>query len=383
MAAPRPERTLVIVLAGGKGSRLGPLTERRAKPAVPFAGMFRLIDVALSNVANSGLTHVWVIEQYEPHDLNDHLANGRPWDLDRTHGGLRLLPPFQARGQDGAEGAMATGNADALVQQRHLIAEFAPEAVITMSADHLYRLDLRDVLATHAESGAALTAVTTDPPAGDDPGRFAWVNVGDGGCITDFAYKPDSPAGDRICTEVFAFDGPGLVERLAALAEADGSAGDYGDALVPALVEEGAAVEHRLGSYWRDVGTIAAFHRAHMELVGDAPPLDLDDPSWPILTGSIASGPARVAATASVHRSLLGPGADVRGEVEGCVVGRDVTIEQGASVRATVLLDGAVVRAGATVAEAIVDAGAEVGPDSKGEADPSGVTIYSPAAEPR
>ncbi len=383
MAVPRPERTLVIVLAGGEGSRLGPLTQRRAKPAVPFAGMFRLIDVALSNVANSGLTNVWVVEQYEPHDLNDHLANGRPWDLDRTHGGLRLLPPFQARAHDGAEDALATGNADALVQQHHFIAEFAPEVVVTMSADHLYRLDLRDVLATHAAAGAALTAVTTDPPAGDDPGRFAWVDVGDDGRITGFAYKPDEPTGDRICTEVFAFDGPALVKRLAALADEGGSAGDYGDTLVPGLVDEGLAVEHRLAGYWRDVGTIAAFHAAHMELVGDDPPLDLDDPAWPTLTGSIASGPARVAASASIRSSLLGPGADVRGDVEGSVIGRDVTVEEGATVRDAVVLDGAVIRTGATVADAIVDAGAEVGPATEGDADPSGITIYSPAAAPR
>ena len=163
------------MLAGGAGSRLGPLTATRAKPAVPFAGMFRLIDITLSNVANSGLTDVWVVEQYEPHDLNDHLANGRPWDLDRTRGGLLILPPYQRRGDGDGDAAVAAGNADALVHQRHAIAQFGPDVVIAVSADHLYRLDLRDVLATHQRAGARLTIVTTDPPAGDDPTRFAWV----------------------------------------------------------------------------------------------------------------------------------------------------------------------------------------------------------------
>src|SRR3954447_22820727 len=175
-------RVLAIVLAGGAGGRLAPLTDRRAKPSLPFGGMYRLIDIALSQVAHSGLQDVWVVEQYEPHALNDHLANGRPWDLDRTHGGLRIMPPFQ-RG-DGDD-AMASGNADALVQQRHLIAEVAPDVVITMSADHVFRLDLRDVVATHAANGSKLTMVTTDPPADDDPTRFSWASIEDG-LITAF-----------------------------------------------------------------------------------------------------------------------------------------------------------------------------------------------------
>lgn len=374
MAAPRPARVLVVVLAGGAGNRLGPLTERRAKPALPFAGMFRLIDVALSNVAHSGLTDVWIVEQYEPHDLNDHLANGRPWDLDRTRGGLQLLPPYQA-GDDEGDEALASGNADALAQQHRFIAEHAPDVVVTMSADHLYRLDLRDVLATHERAAAGLTIVTTDPPDGDDPSRFAWVAVDDGR-VTAFEYKPDEPSGDRVCTEVFAFDGPELVARLAALADAEGSAGDYGDSLVPDLVAEGRAVDHHLDGYWRDLGTISAFHRAHMELLGDDPAVDLDDPDWPFLTGSIASGPARVAASGSVVDSLLSPGVRAAGTVDTSVLGRNVVVERGAVVRRSVVLDGAVVRAGATVVDAIVDVGAEIDGRTSGDLDDSGITVY-------
>ena len=243
-----------------------------------------------------------------------------------------------------------------------------------MSADHLYRLDLRNVLATHAAAGAALTAVTTDPPAGDDPGRFAWVDVGDGGRITGFAYKPDEPTGDASAPRC-SLSTARLVARLAALADEGGSAGDYGDNLVPGLVDEGLAVEHRLAGYWRDVGTIAAFHAAHMELVGDDRPFDLDDPAWPTLTGSIASGPARVAASASIRSSLLGRG--VRGGgLEGSVIGRDVIVERGGRrARQGRARRGGMGR-GATLADAIVDAGAEVGPATEGEADPSGITIY-------
>lgn len=380
-------RALAIVLAGGAGSRLGPLTAGRAKPAVPFAGMFRLIDIALSNVAHSGITDVWVVEQYEPHALNDHLANGRPWDLDRTHGGLVILPPFQRRGDGDGDGALASGNADALVQQRQFVEQFAPDVVFTLSADHLYRLDLRDVLATHEANDAHLTIVTTDPPRDDDPTRFAWVSV-DGGTVTDFAYKPDEPSGDRICTEVFAFDGPVLLEHLARLGDTGdaqgpggGSAGDYGDRLVPDLVAGGRVVEHRLEGYWRDVGTLDAFHRAHMELVAADPPLVLDDPDWPFLTGSISAGPARVAATGRVSESLLSPGVDVAGTVQGSVLGRDVVIEEGATVRRSVVLDRAVVRAGAEVVDAIVDVGFAVQPGGTGDEDDSGVVIHAHPGE--
>ena len=378
MVDPAPSRhrprVLVVVLAGGAGGRLTPLTDHRAKPSLPFGGTYRLIDIALSQVAHSGLQDVWVIEQYEPHALNDHLASGRPWDLDRTHGGLRILPPF-VRG-DGEE-ALAAGNADALVQHRHLLAEAAPDVVITMSADHVFRLDLRDVLDTHAAAGATLTIVTTDPPAADDPTRFAWVGVEDG-TVTAFEYKPDEPTGDRICTEVFAFDAPELLTRLETLADAGSSAGDYGDRLVPELVADGGVAEHRLEGYWRDVGTINAYHLAHMELLDDEPPLRLDDPAWPLLTGSIVGGPARVGVGAEVVGSLLSPGVIVHGAVEGSVLGRNVVVEAGALVRASVVGDDAVVRAGAVVDGAIVESGASVGPHDEARNDDGwDVTVYA------
>jgi glucose-1-phosphate adenylyltransferase len=360
------------VLAGGVGGRLAPLTDRRAKPSLPFGGSYRLIDIALSNVAHSGLQDVWVIEQYEPHALNDHLANGRPWDLDRTHGGLRILPPFQKG--DGDE-VLAAGNADALVQHRHLLAEMAADVVITMSADHVFRLDLRDVLDNHIGAAAPLTIVTTDPPPGDDRSRFAWVGV-DSGSVTTFEYKPDEPSGDRVCTEVFAFDGPELLTRLSSLGE-QGSAGDYGDRLLPGLVSDGGVIEHRMAGYWRDVGTINAYHRAHMDLLGADPVLRLDDPHWPLLTGSIVGGPVRVGTRAEAVGSLLSPGVIVDGTVQASVLGRNVVVEVGAVVRASVVLDDAVIRSGAIVESAIVDVGARIGPHGRGlRRDGWDVTVY-------
>ncbi|MDQ3738834.1 MAG: sugar phosphate nucleotidyltransferase [Actinomycetota bacterium] len=357
---------LVMVLAGGAGSRLEPLTDHRAKPALPFGGMYRLIDITLSNVAHSGFDDVWVIEQYLPHALNDHLANGRPWDLDRTHGGLQILPPFEGERQDGFAG----GNADAIAKQLPFLRDFAPDVVVVVSADHVYRLDLAEVVSSHLDRRPELTIVTTERAAGDDPSRFAWVSVGDDGTVTDFQYKPDDPKGTAICAEVFVFDGLSLLRRLGHLVvdadddsgEADGGQplGDYGERLLPELVDDGAALAFTMQGYWRDVGTIGAYHAAHMDLLGDDPVITLDDPSWPMLTGSITGGPAIVGASARVVNSLLSPGSRVAGEVVDSVLGRNVVIEDGARVRGSVVLDDAIIRSGVTVERSIVDVGVEL-----------------------
>lgn len=378
-------RVLTIVLAGGQGSRLGPLTNGRAKPALPFGGMFRLIDIVLSNLAHSGLQDVWVVEQYEPHDLNEHLANGRPWDLDRTHGGLRILPMFERDGEggDASDGSRerSQGNADALVRQRRFIESFGADVVVTTSADHLYRLDLRDAVDTHLANEADLTIVSTEPPADDDPTRFAWIGVDDEGRVTDFEYKPNEPDGDAVCTEVFVFRAAALLEQLARW-DGGESAGDYGDHLIPALLAGGRVVDHRLDGYWRDLGTLPAYHRGHMELLGDDPALVLDDPQWPILTGSVTNGAARFIGGGAASSSLIGPGSLIAGTVAASVIGRGVVIEAGATVRDSVVLDEAVIRAGADLRGAIVDDGTEVGPDTpptdpEVDLDGDALTVFS------
>jgi len=300
--------------------------------------------------------------------------------LDRTHGGLQILAPFEGGSGDGFAG----GNADAIAKQLRFIQRFAPDVVVTMSADHVYRLDLRDVLEAHRERDSAATIVTTALPDGDDPSRFAWVGTDGSGEVTMFEYKPDAPRGSAICTEVFAFDGPALQQQLSALSD-DGPLGDYGDRLIPAILDGGATHEFRLDGYWRDVGTIGAYHDAHMELLGDDPPLRLDDPAWPMLTGSVVGGPAAVTPGAAVERSLLSPGARVAGSVSNSVLGRGVMVEAGASVRDSVVLDDAVVRRGATVERAIVDIGvvidAEGAESSTATDEESGVAIVSARAD--
>jgi glucose-1-phosphate adenylyltransferase len=348
-------RTLVVILAGGAGGRLELLTHSRAKPAVPFAGTHRLIDFPLSNCMNAQISDVWVSQQFNPVSLSDHLSNGRPWDLDRTAGGLLLLHPRE--GHDDRTG-FQRGTADALWRNAELIREFAPEALVVLSADAVYALDYGAVVEEHVASGAPVTMVTTTVEP-EEAARYGVVQV-QGGVVRDYAYKPDSPAGNLISNEVFVFGPERVLDALDELAGDDG-VDDLGHELLPRLVEAGDVREHRFDGYWRDVGTIPAYWTCHQELVGDDPPIDLDDPVWPILTQATAHrASARILATADVEASLIAPGSRVAGTVVRSVVGRGTRVERGAVVRDAVLLPGSVVRAGATVERAIVDDGVEV-----------------------
>jgi glucose-1-phosphate adenylyltransferase len=352
-------RILVLVLAGGAGGRLELLTHSRAKPAVSFAGTHRLIDFSLSNCHNSGIDDVWVSQQFNAASLSDHVSNGRPWDLDRTSGGLLVLHPRESN--DGRSG-FQQGTADALWRNANLIREFDPAALVVVSADAVYKLDYRELVDEHREAGKAATMVTTTVEP-EDAGRYGVVEA-EGGRVTGYAYKPDEPAGNVIANEVFVFEPPRVLDTLDELAEQAGEDGleDLGHELLPCLVDQGEVSEHRFDGYWRDVGTIDAYWACHQELVQDEPPIDLDDPAWPILTraqSNRASG--RICSSAEVVSSLVAPGATVAGSVRSSVIGRGARIEKGAVVRDAILLPGSVVRAGATVERAILDDGVEIG----------------------
>lgn len=344
-------RVLVVVLAGGAGGRLELLTDERAKPVVPYAGHYRLIDVVLSNVLHSGLSDVWIVEQTHPFSLQEHLSNGRPWDLDRTSGGLRLLHPRQGEGErDG----FADGTADALWRYADELRAFGADALVVVSADAVYALDYEQVVRGHLTAGAAVTMVTTKVEAGD-ASRYGVVLVDDGQ-VTDYAYKPEDPKSDLVTNEVFVFDPVALLDLLEQLDEH----GDLGDELLPRLVQQGRAREHRLPGYWRDLGTPQAYWQAHMDLLADAPPFDPGDPGWPLRTKGGTSAPAAVRTGASVQDSLLSAGSEVAGTVRRCVLSRGARVEAGAEVVDSVLLEDVVVRRGARVVKAVLDQGVEV-----------------------
>lgn len=351
-----PPRVLCLVLAGGQGSRLGPLTTGRAKPSLPVGGHYRLIDVSLSNAAHSGLVDVWVLQQYEPHALNEHLAGGRPWDLDRTRGGFRALPPFEGEGRDG----FATGNADALARNWAVIAAFDPDVLLVASADHLFQLDHREVVDAHVQAGVDATLASTVLPRGSDASRYLVVQA-DGDRVGSLDYKPDHPVGRRVGTEVFAYRPEALREHLTELQQEGGDLGDYGERLLPRFLEAGPVGHVAHDGHWRDLGTPEAYLDGQLDLLGPRPPLRLDDPRWPILTSMPVRSPAVVHRSAELDEAWLSPGADVSGAVVRSIIGPGVVIEKGAVVRHSVIMGDTVIRAGAEVSRSVVSESVSVG----------------------
>ena len=275
---------------------------------MPFAGTHRLIDFPLSNCHNAGLHDVWVSQQFNPVSLSDHLANGRPWDLDRTDGGLLILHPRQ--GNDG-RGGFPPGTADALWRAAPMIREFAPEALVVVSADAVYALDYGELVEEHVEAGAPVTMVTTEVEPTTRAATASSRSTA-GGCATTrtsptTGRQPDLQRGLRVRPRR-GLDG--LDERGE---DNEEGAEDLGDTLLPQLVDAGDVREHRFDGFWRDVGTIDAYWSAHMELLAEAPPIDLDDPGWPILTRAIGHrASARVLPGAELDGALLAPGATRR-----------------------------------------------------------------------
>lgn len=362
-----------MVLAGGQGNRMEVLTERRAKPALPFAGVYRLIDLPLSNLRNSGITDVWVVAQFEIQSMIDVLAHGRPWDMDRTRGGLRIITPQQEGGEDGG---WHEGNADAIYRTRELIREYDPEVLLVLSADHIYRFDYNDAIETHLAREAEVTVVTTQVPR-DQASNHAVVRASGENLISKFDYKPDEPETDIVATEIFVYEPDSVLSVLEEIVDERGddestNLEDFGHHLLPRLVERGRAYEHRLPGYWKDVGRPETYFASHMDLLQDSPALHLDDPSWPIFTLDHQRMPARIAASAGIDNALVSPGCVIRGTVRNAVLGPGVTVEDGATVENAVILHDVTIHADADVRYAIVDRDVEIGRGATIGAQPPG-----------
>jgi glucose-1-phosphate adenylyltransferase len=378
---------LAIVQAGGAGSRMDVLTRETPKPALPYAGSFRLIDVPLSNLRNAGISDVWVSVQYLGQTLTDVLANGKPWDLDRQRGGFRVIMPEQAGSP--AEEGFVSGNAEELLASRDAIRRHGADAVLVLSADHVYRLDYAEVVAEHLRRGAECTVVTTEVSLAD-AGHHAVVIMNEDGRVERVDYKPDEPAGTTVATEVFVYDPEALVEVLEAvhrrlstkpLSESqhdndpgDGSAlGDFGQHLLPAMINRGAVIGFPMPGYWRDLGRPEAYLAAHRELLaGESASFD---PDWPLSTTVERRPPARLHLGCTVADSMISDGCEIFGSVRNSVLGPGVIVEAGGQVRDSVIFADVTVRGGATVDWSIVDRGCEIGPGARvGSANP-GVII--------
>ena len=350
-------RVAALILAGGAGTRLGVLSDHRAKPAVPFAGRYRIIDFPLSNCVNSGIYDVAVLTQYLPRSLNDHIGIGRPWDLDRGRGGVRLLQPYQGRGHQEWYG----GTANAVLQNLDYLRERGADTVLILSGDHIYKMDYRPMLRVHEARHADLTvAVMNVTP--EETSRFGIVLTdGADGRVTRFLEKPKEAPSTLANMGVYVFSVAALVERLKALAP-EHSDLDFGKHIIPSMVATHGIYTFAFEGYWVDVGTVDAYWGTSMELVSGQSRLDLYDPTWVIHTKSEGRPPAKLGPQASVHQSMVCNGCIVRGQVAASILSPGVYVSPGATIRESVIMNDTWIGPGAVVDRCIVDKNVSVGP---------------------
>ena len=359
----RPPRVLAMILAGGQGSRMDVLTRERPKPVLPFGGTHRLIDIPLSNLRHSRIDEILMCVQYHAVDLERAVGGGRPWDLDRTRGGLLVVGPEEGRGAE--RSGFSTGNADLLRRYRHEIRRSDPDVVLVLSADHVYTADYHDLLTTHVEAGADCTLLTYDLSK-KEAVNHAVVQLevdahAAGARVSSVDYKPSSPETSIVSTEVIAYDPEVLMDALGTLHAADDDAeggdtglGDFGDKLLPHLVEHGTVVVHPHDGYWRDAGRPDSYLRAHRDLLDGCVDL-FSHPERPLLGATTNRPGAQVRAGAEIVDSMLSPGCDVAGRVVRSVLGPGVVVEPGAEIVDSVVFEDVVVRRDAFVGTAIVD----------------------------
>lgn len=373
---------VAMLLAGGQGSRLGVLTHTTAKPAVPFGGKYRIIDFPLSNCKNSGIDTVGVLTQYQPLVLNDYIGSGQPWDLDRIHGGVHVLPPYQqSSGSDWYK-----GTANAIYQNIPFIERYDPEYVLVLSGDHIYKMDYSIMIDRHKRMGADCTIAVLEVPM-EEASRFGIMNTDENGMVYEFEEKPKNPKSNKASMGIYVFSWPVLREYLIADEKDPSSQNDFGKNIIPKMLADGKVMgTYPFEGYWKDVGTIDSLWEANLDLLNPKMQLDLDDEHWRIYSRSIAGAPHFVSADAEVQNSIVTEGCDISGTVDFSVIFGDVVIEKGAVVHDSIVMPGSVIHSNARVEYAIlgersvIGAGASVGmrPEEAENLDDWGVTVIGP-----
>ena len=353
----RKKTCIAMLLAGGQGSRLGILTQRVAKPAVPYGGKYRIIDFPLSNCTNSGIDTVGVLTQYQPLELNAYIGSGAPWDLDLTNGGVFVLPPYQK----GKVGEWYRGTANAIYQNMAFIEQYHPDYVLILSGDHIYKMDYNKMLQFHIRHGADATIAVREVPW-EECSRFGIMNTDADDNIIEFEEKPKHPKSNKASMGVYIF----TWEKLRAYLEADeadkSSSNDFGKNIIPKmLADKQVLVAYDFEGYWKDVGTIESLWEANMDLLSTPMPIDLHDKKWRIFARNPGYAPHYIAKGATVQDSMITEGCEVYGHVTHSVLFSGVVIEEGADVRDAVIMPGAVIHRGAVVHRSIVAEGAEIG----------------------
>lgn len=339
---------IAMLLAGGQGSRLGVLTSNLAKPAVAFGGKYKIIDFPLSNCINSGVDTVGVLTQYRPLRLNQHIGIGMSWDLDRNIGGVTVLPPYEKS----TDSSWYTGTANAIYQNLEFIEYYNPDYVLILSGDHIYKMDYEVMLDYHKASKAAVTLATYEVPM-EEASRFGVVITDDEGCIQEFEEKPEHPRSNKASMGIYIFNWKVLKNALQVMKDVPSC--DFGKHIIPYCHEQGERIcAYDFKGYWKDVGTLGSYWEANMELVDIIPEFNLYEEFWRIYTKSDALPPQYIADSAKVGKCIIGEGTEVYGEVEHSVIGSAVTIEEGAVVRDSIIMNGAVIGKNCVIDKAII-----------------------------
>jgi glucose-1-phosphate adenylyltransferase len=350
-------RVVAMLMAGGAGTRLSVLSDYRAKPAVPFAGKFRIIDFTLSNCVNSGIYDIAVLTQYRPHSLNEHIGIGKPWDLDRQRGGVHLRQPYLGR----ATGDWYRGTADAVYQNLDFISDKRADTVLILSGDHVYKMDYRPMLAFHQKMEADLTVAVRDVPL-EETDRFGIMTVDDEMRIVEFTEKPPNrDKGTLASMGIYVFKADVLLKHLEAMHQ-EVSELDFGKHAIPSLIGQARVYAYRFEGYWVDVGTVQAYWETNLEMAQPVPPLDLYNPDWVIHTRDQERPPAKIGPQGQVTNSLISNGCVIRGTVQHSVLSPGVYVSPGAVVREAVILSDTWIGPGALIDTAILDADVVVGP---------------------
>ena len=357
----RRKECVAMLLAGGQGSRLYALTTNIAKPAVAFGAKYRIIDFPLSNCINSGIDTVGVLTQYQPLILNEYIGNGQPWDLDRTYGGVHILSPYQAK----TNSSWYAGTANAIYQNMHFMKMYNPEYVLILSGDHIYKMDYAAMLKAHKETGADCTIAAINVPL-NEASRFGILNTNPDGSIYQFEEKPKQPKSTLASMGIYIFTAKKLFHYLEQDDANPNSSKDFGKDVLPAMLNAGEKMySYLFDGYWKDVGTIASLWEANMDLLGNNPEFDIGDKTWKIHSRNPLAPPEHIGKNGVVKNAMIALGCEIDGSVENSILGSNVIVEKGATVKDAVVLANSVIKAGASVSYSIIDENVTIGKNAQ------------------
>lgn len=344
------KKCVAMLLAGGQGSRLYALTQKVAKPAIPYGGKNRFIDFPLSNCINSGIDTVGVLTQYQPMVLNEYIGNGQPWDLDKMHGGVHVLPPYQTA----AGASWYEGTANAIYQNMAFIERYDPEYVIVLGGDHIYKMDYSKMLDYHIANNADSTIAVIDVPR-SEASRFGIMTCDEEGRIVDFTEKPKEPKSTLASMGIYVFSWEKLRKYLIENENANTGSKDFGKDIIPAMLANNERLfAYEFEGYWKDVGTLDSLWEANMDLLSPNVPLNLYDPNWKVYSRHNNMPPQYIGKNAHVENSMITEGSVVDGTVDFSIISSGVTIEEGASVKYSIIMPGTTIKKNAVVEYAII-----------------------------